>query len=205
MASARPASDGNKFGLLVRSPVPTSLVARMNLVHVADAIPSSSPFPCATGSLVRYSNPIWRLIEQASEHEDLFDDVISNHIFPNDVAGIARRALGSSSDLHPLVYYRTIPSQAREVQRFFAPKLFHLHSFLTMLGGLLSGWPERLLMSLHVSPTRLPVPFRFLPHLPLLASIHFLSPFLPNVQREPLFCPSAGLLFISQAAVAALQ
>ena len=41
--------------------------------------------------LVRYSNPIWRLIEQASEHEDLFDDVISNHIFLNDVAGIAAR------------------------------------------------------------------------------------------------------------------
>ena len=116
----------------------------MNLVHVADAIPSSSPFPCATGSLVRYSNPIWRLIEQASEHEDLFDDVISNHILPNDVAGIARRALGSSSDLRPFVYYRTIPSQAREVQRFFAPKLFHLHSFLTMLGGLLSGWAEKI-------------------------------------------------------------
>lgn len=35
-------SDGGKFGLLVRSPVPTSLVARMNLLHVADAIPSAS-------------------------------------------------------------------------------------------------------------------------------------------------------------------
>ena len=90
----------------------------MNLVHVADAIPSLrlSPLLLLPFSvryrLVRYSNPIWRLIEQASEHEDLFDDVISNHIFPNDVAGIARRALRSSSDLHPFVYYRTIPSQA---------------------------------------------------------------------------------------------
>ena len=65
-----------------------SLVARMNLVHVADAIPSLRLSPLLLPyRLVRYSNPIWRLIEQASEHEDLFDDVISNHIFPNDVAG----------------------------------------------------------------------------------------------------------------------
>ena len=39
--------------------------------------------------LVRYSNHIWRLIE----HEDRFDDVISNNISPRDEAGTAARVL----------------------------------------------------------------------------------------------------------------
>ena len=39
--------------------------------------------------LFRYSYHIWRLIERANEHEDLFDDVISNNIFQRDEAGIS--------------------------------------------------------------------------------------------------------------------
>ena len=78
-----------------------------------------------------------------------------------------------------------------------------------MLGGLLSGRAEKIAdvtaRVTHPPDSLYLFGFSLTSLLALLASIHFLSPFLPNVQREPLFCPSAGLLFISQAAVAALQ
>ena len=63
-----PASDGSKFGLLVRSPVPTSLVARMNLVHVADAIPSLRLSPLLLPFSVRY-----RLVSQ------VFQSYLASH------------------------------------------------------------------------------------------------------------------------------
>ena len=76
----------------------------------------------------------------------------------------------------------------------------------------LAGWAAKIAY-VTARVTRLPILmflallylFLFLPHLALPASIHFLSPFLPNLQRESLLCPSAGLLFISEPAAAALQ
>ena len=74
------------------------------------------------------------------------------------------------------------------------------------------GWWAEKIAYVTARVTRLPILmflalylFLFLPHLALPASIHFLSPFLPNLQRESLLCPSAGLLFISEPAAAALQ
>ena len=73
-----------KFGLFVHF-VPTSIVARISRTTRTWPMPP----PHMLFRLVRYSNHIWRLIE----HEDRFDDVISNNISPRDEAGTAARVL----------------------------------------------------------------------------------------------------------------